>query len=215
MSCKQRLYRALLKYRQTPVDACQVPVKFDQLQIFLSPWVCSPAVGICPAADACLIPVVKGRGSRPCHLDDHGLTHHTELHTLLRLLRSHGADTAHHLVCPGEKPGMVMVGQLVHSCHHCVGLHTAHVVLHGIEKCFSISPQAAVEAVAVLFHTSQEPCHRLHKGIIIHDRVPLVSLKPWGRIPIVLRKYQSLRIGFLYGLTEFAPEGMVVLGCVA
>ena len=106
---------------------------------------------------------------------------------------------------------MIMVGKLVHGCHHRISLHPAHMVAHGIKKCLSISPDPAVIAVTVLLHPRKEPGHRLHKGVIIHNRVPLISLEPAGRIPIVLRKDQHLRVHFFYRLAEPAPEFVVIL----
>ena len=103
-----------------------------------------------------------------------------------------------------------MVGQLVHGRHHRVGLHTAHMVSHGVKKSLTISPYAPVITVAVFLHASQKPRDRFHERVVIHDRIPLISLQPGSRIPVVLRQNQRFRISLFYGLAEPAPEFVIV-----
>ena len=83
-------------------------------------------------------------------------------------------------------------------------LHSAPEAVRIAEKVFPI-------IVAVLLHSRQEPCHRLHKRIIVHDGVPFISLQPVARISVMLRQNDSLRVRFLYCLAELLPEIVVVL----
>ena len=127
-----------------------------------------------------------------------------------RLFRPRSLDTSYHLIGPGKETGMVMVGQLVHGRHHRVGLHTAHMVSHGVKKSLTISPYAPVITVAVFLHAGQKPRDRFHERVVIHDGIPLIPLQPGSRIPVVLRQNQRLRIGLFYGLAEPAPEFVII-----
>ena len=81
----------------------------------------------------------------------------------------------------------------------------------GAHKVICIAPQFFSRLITVLFHPRKEPCYRLHKGVIVHDRIPLIALKPVAGISVMLGKNNRLWIGILDRLAEFLPELMVVL----
>ena len=86
---------------------------------------------------------------------------------------------------------------------------------HGIKKSLSITFQSLVSRIGMFLHASKEPCYRFHKGIIIHDGIPLISLKPPERITIMLRKYHGIGISLFYHLSESLPEQMIIITGVA
>ena len=106
---------------------------------------------------------------------------------------------------------MVVVGQLIHGGQYGGGLHAAHVVAHGVEKVLAVPPQLPAEAVAVLLHSGQKPGKGLHERVVVHHRIPLVSLQPGSRVAVVLRQNQGVGIDLLDRAAELAPKLVVVL----
>ena len=127
----------------------------------------------------------------------------------LRRVGAQVSHPSHFPVRPGEKTGMVMVGQLVHGRYQRRIGEAAHVMLHGTAEAFRIAQQVVVAAIAVFFHAGQEPGHRLHEGVVVHHRVPLIALEPVAGVPVVLRQNDRLRVSRFHRLSEPFPEIMV------
>ena len=104
-----------------------------------------------------------------------------------------------------------MVGQLVHGALHGSGLHPGHVIPHGVKKGSAVALKLLPAGIAVLLHSRQEPGNGFHEGIVIHDAVPLISLKPGRRVPVMLGDQHCIRIGRLDSIPEIPPELMVHL----
>src|SRR5699024_8294293 len=69
--------------------------------------------------------------------------------------------------------------------------------------------------ITVFLHSCQEPGYRLHKSIIVHHSVPLVSFQPGPGFSIMLCKDQSVRVSLLHIPTKFSPKLMIVLIAVS
>ena len=106
---------------------------------------------------------------------------------------------------------MIMIGQFVHG--HLPAGHgkACGVVLHGAPETIGISQKILSEIVAVFLHSCQKPGHRLHKGIVIHHRIPLIALEPVTGIAVMLCQHDSIGIGLLHGFAEILPEVMIEL----
>ena len=63
----------------------------------------------------------------------------------------------------------------------------------------------------MFFHSRKKPRNRFHKSVIIHNRIPLVALKPRTCVSVMLGYYYCLWIGFLYSFSEFFPKFMIIL----
>ena len=63
----------------------------------------------------------------------------------------------------------------------------------------------------MLLHAGKKPGYRFHKRIIVHDRIPLVTLQPGGRITVMLCQNNCFRICLFHNFTEFSPELVIVL----
>ena len=91
---------------------------------------------------------------------------------------------------------MVMVGQLIHSA---VQRRGCEVLTSGIQQCVKklsrITHSVGLEFITVLLHACKEPGDRLHKGVIVHDSIPLITHEPVLGRSVVLCKDQCLRIG--------------------
>ena len=90
--------------------------------------------------------------------------------------------SSHPVVGSGQETGMVMVGQLIHG--HLQRRRMKTVSYDGSwrpRKVLLISQQIIPVLIAVLLHTGQKPGQRLHKCIIVHHRIPLISLEPGAR----------------------------------
>ena len=193
------------------MDADHLFVELQQLLIFLSPRIGPPAVRVGKSAQAGLIAVINGRRAHPGKLDGHRLPEDRLVDALLRRFMPHMFGPAHDVVRPGQKPGMIMIGKLVHR--HLQGRreHARHKMPHGAHEVVRIPPQVGPALVAVLLHAGQEPGQRLHERIIVHHAVPFIPLEPVHGIPVMLRQDNGLRIGALHFLSEAFPEHMVIL----
>ena len=110
---------------------------------------------------------------------------------------------------------MIVIRQFIHR--HMKGRHMkrTHMCLHCTDKRLTVSIQILSVLITVLLHTGQEPGHRLHKSIIVHDRIPFIALKPAFRVAVVLCKDQRIRICLLDCLAEVLPELMIELIAVS
>ena len=54
-------------------------VEINQALIFPSPWISTTVIRICKATDSCLIAIIYGRRSRPCHLNGHCFSHNCRI----------------------------------------------------------------------------------------------------------------------------------------
>ena len=61
----------------------------------------------------------------------------------------------------------------------------------------------------MLLHSRQEPGYRFHKGVVIHHRIPLVTLQPGGWIAVMLRQNDGVGIGTFHASAEIPPETVV------
>ena len=94
-------------------------------------------------------------------------------------------------------------------------MQRAHMRLHCSDKRITVSIKILSIFITVFFHSGQEPCHRLHERIIVHDRIPLISLQPSFRTSIMFCKNQCFRIRFLDRFTEIFPELVIKLIAVS
>ena len=106
---------------------------------------------------------------------------------------------------------MIMVRELIHGAQKGRLHESAHMIAHGSEEGIRIPQLSVQEFIGVLLHPGEKPGNRLHKRVIVHDRIPLVSLQPLSRIPVMLRDDQSLRVGLLDFPAEGLPESVVEL----
>ena len=83
------------------------------------------------------------------------------------------------------------------------------MMIHSADKALFISQKILPVGVTVLLHTGQKPGDRLHKGIIIHHRIPFIPLKPGAGVPVMLRQNQRIRIRLLHRFSESFPEIMI------
>ena len=107
---------------------------------------------------------------------------------------------------------MVVIGEFVHAdaqgrLRHRALVCKQHIVPEGIR----IAVAFFVASVTVFFHSREEKGDRLHKELVVHDGIPLVSLQPFPRVCIILGKDDRLRIGLLDRLAETLPEPVVKL----
>ena len=65
--------------------------------------------------------------------------------------------------------------------------------------------------VGVLLHARQEEGQRVHEGVVVHDRVPLVAAQPLGGVAVVLRDDEQVGVDGLHPASEFLPEQVVEL----
>ena len=61
---------------------------------------------------------------------------------------SKGADPPYLVVGSGQKPGMIVIGELIHGTVEGGGHHPAREVLHGTLKKRSVSQRSPVEGIA-------------------------------------------------------------------
>ena len=108
-----------------------------------------------------------------------------------------------------------MVVQLVHRAQLRLALEAGQIPRHRALEGPAVPEKLRMEAVAVLLHACQEEGHRLHKGVVVHHRVPLAAVQPVGGFPVVLGKDHRVRIRLFHGFPELLPEGVVVLRRVA
>ena len=84
------------------------------------------------------------------------------------------------------------------------------MIFHRLNEIIGIAAKFHSIFITVFFHSRQEPCDRLHKRIIVHHSIPLISLKPFTRITIMLRQNNGIWICRFYGLSELFPKFMIV-----
>ena len=89
------------------------------------------------------------------------------------------------------------------------------MVIHGAEKALSIPVEIGITLITVFLHACQKPGYRLHKRVIVHHSVPLVSSQPAGGVAVVLCQHDRLWVGLLHRVPEIPPELVVVLAAVA
>ena len=92
----------------------------NQLHILPAPGIGAAVIGICPACYACFVPVIYGRRTVPCHLQQNSFPQHCFFHICIRrgtALCFHSADLA---IGAREKAGMVMIGKLIHGNRNCL-----------------------------------------------------------------------------------------------
>ena len=207
---QKAFYRTCAKGRVASVNPGHIPVKFYQLLILPSPGVGSPAVWIRPAAESCLVPIVQRGRPRPGHQHHNALSERAIADSLRSRLRSSRIQPPCPAVRPGHKPGMVMVGKLVHRRQPRGHRHIRPVIGHRAPEAVRIPQKILPEIVAVLLHSRQKPAHRLHKRIVIHHSIPLVALQPPGRVAVMLRQNERVRICLAHRVAEFFPETMVI-----
>ena len=110
-----------------------------------------------------------------------------------------------------KESGMVVVGQLIHGHIYRWSKESGHVIVHRALERVIITQKVTAELVTVLLNTAEEPCDRLHKRIVVHDSIPLISLQPALRITVVLRQNNGIRISLFYISPELPPELVIVL----
>ena len=153
-------------------------MKSNQLLILMPPWVSPPVIRIGKTANTCLISIINSRRAGPCHLYHHSFTQHRFIYAPVCRLRPKGIRPADLMVRSGKKPRMVMIRQLVHRHQKRRHGKGCTVMPHRSPKVVRIAPHILSVVVTVLLHPRQKPGHRFHKGVIIHDRIPLLALQP-------------------------------------
>ena len=181
----------------------------------MPPWISPSIIRISKSADPGLIPVINRRRTRPRHLNDYRFPHDGYINALIGCLCPQGIRPSHLLVGSGKESGMVMVGKFIHCYMERGGGEAGHMMVHCPYKAVCIAVQVAPVIVAVLLHTCQEPCHRLHKGIVIHDRIPLFTVEPFPWRTIMLCQHYGIGICLPDSPSEFSPEIMVIFRTVS
>ena len=132
-------------------------MEFHQLLIFCTPGIGTPVIGIGEAAHTGLVAVVDGGRPRPGHLQQHRLFEYGFAHVFLRRVRPKSPTRPTFRFRPGEKTGMVMVGQLVHGRYQRRMSEAAHVMLRGTAEAFPHRPTGRRCGHRCVFHAGQEP----------------------------------------------------------
>ena len=89
------------------------------------------------------------------------------------------------------------------------------MMLHSSDKSLTVAIKVFPVLITVLLHSGEEPGYRLHKSVVVHNCIPLITKKPALRISVVFRKDHRIGIGFFYRLSELFPEVMVKFIAVA
>ena len=189
----------------------QFPVECDHLFIFSSPRIGSPVVRISKTAHSGFIPIINRRRANPRHLKCCRFSHHCRFNKLIRRFRSEMLYTPNYMIGSCKKSGVVVIRKLVHRRKKRRHQHIRHVVRHCAYKMIRISAKLLSHLITVFFHPRQKPCDWLHESVIIHNSIPLITLKPFTGISIMLRQNDGIWIRFFYYLTEFLPETMIIL----
>ena len=150
----------------------------NQFLIFVSPRICPPVIRIREPADTRLVPIIDRGRARPCHLDHYRLAKHRFIHARVSRLRSERIRPSHFMVRSCKESGVIVIGQLVHRHQKRRHGKGSAVMSHGSPEIVRITPHIFSVIVAVFLHPCQKPGHRLHKGVIIHDRIPFLPLQP-------------------------------------
>ena len=184
----------------------------DQVPVLAAPGIGPAAVWIREAGQAGLVPVVDGRGPGPGHLEQDSQPHDLHTNVLVRRVRSQGLRPPDDPVGPGQKAGVVVVGEFVHADPESgVGHRALSAVQDGLPEGVRVAVALIEPAVAVFFHAGQEGGHRFHEELIVHDGVPLVPLQPLPGVLVVFRQYDGVGIGLPDRLPEPLPEEVVEL----
>ena len=209
--CAQRNSAASPAGRIFLPDTNQFLMITDQLLILLSPGIRSPAIRIRKAADARLVAVIDGRRAVPGHHQGHCLTENGLGYSFLRRFAAQLIYPSHLMVGAGQEPGMIVVGKLVHGNQEGLACKGAGFLPQRVQERLRVIQKRRLTAIAVLLHAGQVPGDGLHKGIVIHDGIPLASLQPGGRVPVMLRVNHRVGVGLLHILPEIPPEFVVKL----
>ena len=78
-------------------------------------------------------------------------------------------------------------------------------------KKFSVSPFFSIKSLRMFFHTCKKEAYRLHKSIIVHYRIPLLTVKPHVRISVMLCQNYDIRIDFFNFFPELCPKPVIKL----
>ena len=70
----------------------------------------------------------------------------------------------------------------------------SHMSLHSPDKGITVSIKVIPALITVLLHTGQEPGQRLHKCVIVHDRIPLITLQPALRVAVMLSQNNGIGV---------------------
>ena len=89
------------------------------------------------------------------------------------------------------------------------------MMLHGTDKGLTVTVEVFPVLIAVFLHSCQKPGHRLHKSVIVHNRIPLITQKPALRISVVFCKDHRIRISLFYRFSELFPEMVVKIIAVS
>ena len=177
----------------------------------MAPGIGPAVVRIGPAHLPSLIGIIHGRRAGPGHLDGDSFPENTFVDTGTGSTGAEGRVAADHPVGTGQEAGMVMVGQFIHGTDEGRVFETRHFILHDTEEGGTVLVQVIPVGIGVFFHAGKEPGNRLHKGIIVHDRIPFTAIQPGGRISIVFRDDQRIGVDRLDPFPESLPELMVKL----
>ena len=186
-------------------------MKCNQLLIFMTPWVSAPIIRICKSTYASFVSIINSWRSDPGHLHHNSFAHHSKIYIIIGSLRPKMFNSPNHVIRTGQKSGMVVIRQFIHRNLERRRQHIGHMMGNGCHKVICIAQQFFPRFIAVLLHTRQKPGHRLHKRIIVHDRIPLISPEPFTWVAIMLRKNQRIWIGIFDGSAEFFPETMIII----
>ena len=202
--------RASLQHRVTLMHTAEVIMELDELEVLVTPRVRAAAVRLGPAGHTGFVTVVEGRCARPGHLH-----HRTQTIDCLRNAgicsgRAARSDAADGLVRARHETAVVMIRELVHRAENRVLRHPGHVVEDRVEEHLTIPAHRLVFRVGMLLHAGQEPGHRLHEGVVVHDGIPLVALQPAERVAVMLGEDDGVRVRFLDHHAEPLPEHVVV-----
>ena len=189
-------------------------VEIQQILVFPAPGIRPAVVRVCETDHAGFIAVVESRRADEGHLNNDRLPEHSRIDVCSCRCRAEVLDAPHVMVGPREEAGMVMVVQLIHGALKRRACEARHVVAHGLPEGIAVPDQVLAVDIAVLLHAGQEPGHRLHERVIVHDRVPFVTLQPVIGLAVMLRHNQSLGVRFFDRFPEHFPEIMVVIGSV-
>ena len=144
----------------------------------MPPWIGSAAVRIGKATNTCFITIIKCRCSRQSHLNNYSLTQYCLIDILTSCFRCSIANSSYPAIRSGQKSGMIMIIQFIHGCFQRLTVELSGLIGNRINKHICISQQILSKLVTVFLHSRQEPGYRLHKGIIVHNCIPLISLQP-------------------------------------
>ena len=181
----------------------------DQFLILMSPGIGPAAVRIGKAADTGFVSIVDRRSSMPGQHKGDCFPEDRPGYAFLRRTAPQLSHTSYLMIGSGQETGVIVVGKLIHR--HLIGLSIEgrRLILQQVQEKVRIVHKLRMVGVAVLLHSGEIPGHRLHKGVVIHDGIPLVALKPGGSVPVMLRENHCVRIGLFHIFPEILPELVV------